>query len=240
MNSPSTPNDWPEKAVPQEFVKQLFDRMLSKWGKQYVDKWAVVEYDVLEKEWGKALYGLTTLELRRGVSKLNTFDRPPSQPEFLKACRPEVNPLSAYYEALEGARSRERGEVGTWSHPAIFWAAVRVSTFELKNSSYSQIRGRWEAALAAELAKNQWDEIPEPMMALPAPGKDRISREGAKKMLHELKSRTSAAPKGAQGDGKDWARRLLERERNGEQLLPIQREFARQALRTTFEEEDHG
>lgn len=227
MVSHSTP-DWPEKALPQEFIKGLFDRMLAKWGKQFVDRWAVIEYDVLEREWAKALYGLSDIELRRGVSKLNTFNFPPSQPEFLKACRPEVNPLTAYYEAVEGSRRREQGEAGTWSHPAIFWASVRVSAFELKNQTYSNIRARWEAALATELAKTHWDEIPAPMMALAGPGNDRRSREEAKNMMRQLKAVSAPPPK--TGDGKDWARKILQREKDGESLLPIQRQFAREAL----------
>jgi hypothetical protein len=76
------------------------------------------------------------------------------------------------------------------------------------------------------------------MVALPAPGKNGLSREGAAKMLQELKAKSNAPPKGAQGDGKDWARKILQREKNGEKILPIQREFARQALRT-FEGSDH-
>lgn len=215
----------------------LLDRMKGFWGKAFVDKWAMLKPGEMLDTWTKATKGLTEIEFRRGVAKLKEFERPPDLPAFLKACRPEVNPLTAYYEALEGARSREQGEMGTWSHPAIFWAAVRVSTYELKNQSYSQIRQRWETALAAELAKNQWDAIPAPMVALPAPGKNPLSREAASKMLQQLKEKSNAPPKAAQGDGKDWARKILQREKDGEQLLPIQREFARQALRKYEEEE---
>lgn len=211
--------------------------MATYWGKPFHDKWATLKDGEMLNIWSHALKGITELEFRRGVAKLVDFERPPSLPEFLKACRPEVNPLNAYYEALEGVRRREQGEVGTWSHPAIFWASVRVSAFELKTQSYSAVRQRWEVALAAELAKGQWDEIPAPMVALPAPGKDRLSREAAGKMLQQLKAKSNAPPKGEQRDGKDWARKILQREKDGEQLLPIQREFARQALRN-FEDQD--
>lgn len=222
----------------KEAVGWLLKRMATFWGKPFHDKWSMMKDGELLEIWSSSLKGLTELEFRRGVAKLVEFERPPSLPEFLKACRPEVNPLTAYYEAVEGVRSRDQGEAGTWSHPAIFWASVRVSAFELKSQSYSAIRQRWEAALAAELAKNRWDEIPAPMVALPAPGKNGLSREGAAKMLQELKAKSNAPPKGAQGDGKDWARKILQREKNGEKILPIQREFARQALRT-FEGSDH-
>jgi hypothetical protein len=220
-------------------VAWLLDRMKGFWGKAFADKWSMLKPGEMLDTWTKATKGLSEIEFRRGVAKLKEFERPPSLPEFLKACRPEVNPLTAYYEAMEGVRSREQGEAGTWSHPAIFWASVRVSAFELKTQSYSAIRQRWEVALAAELAKNRWDEIPAPMVALPAPGKTQLSREGATKMLQQLKAQSNAPPKTAKGDGKDWARKILQREKDGEQLLPIQREFARQALRT-FDEDENG
>ena len=228
MDSPST-GDWPKNALPKKVVEWLFDRMLSKWGKQFVDRWAIIDADKLLLDWAKALHGLTELEFRRGVAKLDTFDWPPSQPEFLKACRPEVNPLTAYYEAIEGSRSRERGEVGTWSHPAIFWASVRVSTFDLLSLSYSQMKGRWESALAVELEKGNWEPIPAPVLMLPS-AKKRLSREEAGRMLRELKAASGVKP--SEADPKGWAKKILQRRAEGDKSLGlIQVEFARQALR---------
>ncbi len=219
----------------REAVEWLLKRMKTFWGKAFTDKWAMLKDGEMLDSWTKALRGLTELEFKRGVAKLTTFERPPSLPEFLKACRPEVNPVTAYYEAIEGCRSREQGEVGTWSHPAIFWASVRVSGFELKNQTYSQIRGRWEAALAAELAKQQWDDIPAPMLALPAPG-NKLSKETATKMMQQIKERAGIKP--GQVDGKAWARKLEQRERGGEKLLPIQRQMWRDALKYEENESD--
>jgi hypothetical protein len=228
MDSSSTA-DWPKNALPKKVVEWLFDRMLSKWGKQFVDRWSYVDANKLLLDWAKALHGLTELEFRRGVAKLDTFDWPPSQPEFLKACRPEVNPLTAYYEAIEGARSRERGDVGTWSHPAIFWASVRVSTFDLLSLSYSQIKARWEACLAAELEKGNWEPIPAPVLMLPS-HKKRLTREEAGKMLQELRTASGVQP--TQIDPKGWAKKILQRHANGDKSLGlIQLDFAREALR---------
>ncbi len=235
MDSSSTTTDWPKGALPKKLIEWLFDQMLSKWGRSFVDKWSMVDAEQMKRDWAKALGSLSEIEFRRGVAKLNALDRPPSQPEFLKACRPEVNPVTAYYEALEGVRRRELGEAGTWTHPAIFWASVRVSAYELKSQTYSQIRQRWEAALSAELAKQQWDEIPAPMIALPAPGKDKLSKETAAKMMQEIKKNGF---KPNQGDGKDWARKLEQREKGGENLLPIQRQMWRDALKYEDNESD--
>jgi hypothetical protein len=227
MNQPST-FEWPKNALPKKVVEWLFARMLSKWGKQFVDRWAIIDPDVLLIDWAKALHGLTELEFRRGVAKLDTFDWPPSQPEFLKACRPEVNPLTAYYEAIDGARSRERGEVGTWSHPAIFWASVRVSTFDLLSLSYSQIKARWEACLAAELEKGHWEPIPAPALMLPS-YKKQLSREEAGRVLQELKTASGVQP--VQTDPKGWAKKILQRHAKGDRSIGlIQLDFARKAL----------
>lgn len=199
------------------------------WGKQYVDKWAMVDVDELLQLWGKALYGLSEIEFRRGTVKLKDFDRPPSLPEFMKACRPEVNPVKAYYEAIEGLRRRERGEVGVWSHPAIFWASVRVSAHDMMTDSYSFIRQRWEAALSSELEKGQWEEIPKPSLALPAPGNDPKSRQEAARVMKELRSKVNvpSAPR----DPLAWAKKILERHENGDPNLPlISVQFARKAL----------
>lgn len=185
--------------------------------------------------WTKATRGLSETEFRRGVASLTNFERPPSLPEFLKACRPDVNPLNAYYEAIEGLASRERGEMGTWSHPAIYWASVRVSAHDLKNLSYSQIRPRWEAALAAELAKGQWEAIEAPLIAI-GPPKGQTPKEKGMQMMQEIK--TMAASKNVSnvnavmGDGKDWARKIMKRAAEGDKSLKlIQIQFAREALR---------
>lgn len=215
----------------------LIRRMAAFWGKSFWDKWAHFKPGEMAEIWNKAISEITELEFRRGIARLKDFERPPSLPEFLKACRPDVDPLKAYYEALEGCRSREQGEVGTWSHPAIFWASVRVSAFELKTQSYSAIRQRWEAALAAELAKSQWEPIEAPKLALEGPKTDKFSRGAADKMLQQLKAKAGAPPNMA--DDKRWARKILQRQKDGDKtLLPIQIEFARRALRIESDEND--
>lgn len=239
MDSPSTSKEWPRNALPKNVIEWLFDKMLSKWGKQFVDRWAIIEAHKLQSDWGKALYGLTELEFRRGVAKLDSFDFPPSQPEFLKACRPEVNAATAYYEALDGVRSRDQGEVGTWSHPAIFWAVVRVSAHDLKNQTYSQIRSRWEMALNAEMGKGQWDAIPAPFLAIAAPKETRASKEKYEKILEDLKRKTEVVPK--KNDSTGWAKSILARQARGDKtLLPIQVQFARDALHINGEKDEES
>ena len=101
--------------------------------------------------------------------------------------------------------------------------------FDLGNQTYSQIKARWEAALFEQMDKGEWAEIPQPMTALPAPGKTKTTREEASQRLRELGAATIVKDHRG-GDMWGWARALLEREAAGEALLPIQSRFAREAL----------
>jgi hypothetical protein len=102
-------------------------------------------------------------------------------------------------------------------------------SFDLKEQTYSQIKGRWESALTEQMDKGEWPEIPQPMVALPAPGKTKTSREEAAQRLKKLGAMTVVKDFRG-GDARGWAKQLLEREAAGESLLPIQSRFAREAL----------
>lgn len=121
----------------------------------------------MKQVWDKAIEskGLTAEEVMRGVTVCMQTKFPPSLPEFLEASRPAVDALRAYYEALEGMKARASGKTGTWSHPAIFWAASRMG-HELRSQGYSAIKGQWERTLQVELDKGQWDPVPEPVQAI--------------------------------------------------------------------------
>jgi hypothetical protein len=202
--------------------------MLLSYGKKFTDQWGATSTDELVQHWAQELAGYLPLEIARGLKALESRDWPPTLPEFKKLCRAPLDSVKAYYEAVAGVQARATGEYGKWSHPAIYWAAMPLS-FELRESTYSQVKARWEAALTAQLDQGEWTEIPQPMVALPAPGKAKTSREEAAQRLRELGAAT-VVNDGAGRDAKRWARKLLEREAAGEALLPIQSRFAREAL----------
>jgi hypothetical protein len=202
--------------------------MLLDYGKKFSDQWGGADTDALIAHWSRELAGYSGAELKRGLDALSNRDWPPTLPEFKKLCRRPIDAATAYYEAVAGVQARASGEYGKWSHPAVYWAAMPLS-FDLKEQTYSQIKGRWEAALAEQMDKGEWPEIPQPMIALPAPGKTKTSREEASQRLRELGA-TTIVKDHRGGDMRDWAKRLLEREAAGEQLLPIQSRFAREAL----------
>ncbi|MDK6077922.1 replication protein P [Massilia varians] len=212
-------------------IDHLFNRLDGayphKWrsnfaNQQAIDNWAESWVEAFEEE------GITPEDVKVGLRECRRrFAWPPSCAEFIQACRPSVDPMRAYYEAVAGVQARFTGEHGTWSHPAIYWAAMPMAT-ELQQQTYSQVKARWETALEQQLAKGTWDEIPRPVLALSAPGKSTTGSEKAKAAIKQLVARVTHKP--ANHDHRGWAKSLLAREAAGEHLLPIQAQFAREAL----------
>lgn len=192
---------------------------------QAIDNWCESWAEAFEEE------GITPNDVKAGLKACRTrYDWPPSCAEFIKACKPSVDPTVAYYEAVNGMVARERGERGQWSHPSIFWAAIQVSAFDLKNQSYSQIKTRWEKALQEEMAKGEWVAIPEAMLALPEPGKSKSAKEHASKMVAEYKA--GGVIKGPNAEHRRWIDKVFARQKKKDDSLPsISVKFANEALK---------
>ena len=212
----------------QEFMVTIFDEFYLDYGKKFTDMWGGVDPEKFRMHWSRQLIGYTPRELKRGYAESKKLDWPPSLPQFKKLCRPDIDPLVAYYEAMEGCQQRAKGEIGTWSHPAIFWAAVPIA-YDLLNQSYSQMKARWEAAFKSEMEKGQWAEITKPVLAIAPPPKTKEANREAGKVLKQI---------GASGMLKVekehtlWYRKILERVKNGDKTVTmIQRTFAEQAAR---------
>lgn len=190
---------------------------------QAIDNWCESWAEAFEEE------GITPTDVKAGLKACRArYDWPPSCAEFIKACKPAVDPLVAYYEAVEGVQAREKGEMGKWSHPAIFWASVKVSAYDLKNQAYTTLKHRWEGALQEEMGKGEWAEIPQPMIALPAPGTSRTDKESAAKQLQAIGAMEVLKPK---TDHLRWARLIIERAKKPNHgLSSIQIQFAKDAL----------
>lgn len=221
----------PSQALGISLIDHLFNRLdgayPGKWRKDFpnqqaIDNWAESWVEAFEDE------GITPNDVKVGLRECRKrFAWPPSVAEFMQACRPQVDPLRAYYEAVAGVQARVQGEMGTWSHPAIYHAAMPMAA-ELREQAYSFVKGRWEAALAQQLAKGTWDEIPAPMLQLTAPGKSTTDSEKARAAIKQAIGQVLHKP--ANHDPKGWARKLLAREAAGERLTPIQISMAREAL----------
>lgn len=196
---------------------------------QAIDNWCESWAEAFEEE------GITPTDVKNGLKACRSkYDWPPSCAEFIKACKPSVDPLVAYYEAVAGVQAREKGEMGEWSHPAVFWASVKVSAFDLLNQAYSTIKQRWEKALQAELDKHEWEPIPAPMLALPSLGKSQTSREQADKMVKQLNAEGVIKKTETRTNHRAWISKVLERKKAGDSTLPgISVTFAKEAMRAS-------
>lgn len=223
----STSTDWPKGAIPRNWVESLFERMLMTYGSKFADQWRGVDPAGLKRHWAEKLGELTPEQMKHGVNRLDTLDWPPTLPQFVKLCKPSIDSTVAYYEAVAGVAARAKGEMGEWSSPAIFWAAMPLS-FDLGQQTYSQIKGRWEKALNDQIEKGEWPAIPQPMVALPEPGKAHLTKEEAAKRLDELGAKAVMKPK---TDHKLWAKKLLEQAKKRDHgLSALQIRFAKDAL----------
>jgi hypothetical protein len=205
------------------------------YGKKFTDQWGSLSPAEMKSHWVSEFFGYTPREIKRGLDAIDTKDWPPTLPEFKKMCRPPMDALKAYYEAVAGVQARAAGEYGKWSHPAVYWAATPLA-FDLAALSFSQIKGRWESALDEQMAAGSWDEIPQPMLALAAPGKAELSKESAAKMMRELEAHGVTKKAGDRIDHKRWAKTIMQRIANGDKSVSmIQGQFAREALEISEE-----
>lgn len=204
----------------ESWVEKLFEQMLHTYGKKFTDQWGGADADPLIAHWSRQLAGYTGPELARGLAALETRDWPPTLPEFKKMCRAPIDPVVAFYEAEAGMLARAAGRPGEWSHPAIFWAAHQLGQ-AIGEQPYGQLRVRWERALEDWLARPKWPPIPAVAVALPAPGRTQMEAAVAKERINELRAdgvlKTGPAP----GRGRDWARKLLERDAAGDRSMSI-------------------
>lgn len=177
---------------------------------QSIDNWSESWVEAFEEEFvkpGDVQVGLK--ECRR------RFAWPPSCAEFIQACKPFMDPVSAYHEAVDGLQARGKGEMGVWTHPAIFWATTGLSR-DLMEQTHGQVKDRWEAALKRQFARGAWEPIPAARHLIPAPEKSPMSKEHAEKFLREVGA-VGIVSGGAPGrDPKRWARRILERAEQGD------------------------
>lgn len=215
-----------ENAIPLGWIEKLFEEMLMIFGDKFKKQWAGIDPQKMKLFWAKKMYGLTNAEMKQGVDAMRKLKWPPTLNEFIELCKPSLDFTVAYYEAVNGMEARRKGEKGEWSHPAIFWAAAKM-THDLLNQSYSSIRPRWEKELFSQLEKNVWPEVPAVHEALPAPGRTETDREKAKRELEKI----NASGILKKQPGLAWARKILERMNRGEEVSSISIKWANEALK---------
>lgn len=173
---------------------------------------------------------LTTGQVRRGLAGCERLKFAPTWGEFLEFCLPALDPVTVYQEALAGLEARRRGEMGQWSHPAVYWAA-RAMRADLMGQTWGSVRERWAANLKRHLARGEWEEIRLPQKAIPAPGATITTREEAGAQLRMLNAagllrRFDQCPASL-----NWTEKILVRSAAGEQVAPYALSSAREVLR---------
>lgn len=171
--------------LPTSWIERLFDRLSGFYGSKFGDLWRGCDIDSVKRTWAEALAGYSPEEIKHGLEACLSRVFPPTLPEFLMLCRQPIDFEASFCEACEQLRQRENGN-DKWSHPAIYWAAVTVGHFDMRNATWGGIKARWTAVLQAELDKREWPEIPPRREALPAPGKSSVPQEEAQRRIAEI------------------------------------------------------
>ena len=164
---PRSPGDC--RPLPREWIERLFDKFKARYGTLFVDRFGGLPMEVVADEWASELAGYTGQELQRGLEGCRSLKFPPTLPEFMAMCRPPIDAHSAYSEAIRNLALREHGIDAEWSHPAVFWAAQEIGSFDMRSNSYPSIRTRWENVLGKHMRNRDTKPVPPAMKALPPP-----------------------------------------------------------------------
>jgi len=190
-----------------------------KWRKDFpsqqsIDNWAESWVEAFEDEF------VTPADVVEGLKECRRrFAWPPSVSEFIQACKPYMDPVMAYHEAVEGLQARGKGELGVWSHPAIFWATTGLSR-DLMEQTHGQVKDRWAAALKRQLGRGAWEPIPPARLQLPPPERGAKAKEHAEQFMRDIGAEgVGQAPDG--GDSRAWARRILARAERGDKWITL-------------------
>jgi hypothetical protein len=116
---------------------------------------------------------------------------PPNIQEFLECIDSSSDPQTAHAEAVEQMHRRETGD-DVWSHPAVYWAAVKIGAFDLNNLAWEQIKNRWTHALDEMRRRENLEPVPPRLVSLPAPGRLSVPDEVAKKRMHDIMQNLTA------------------------------------------------
>lgn len=232
LDAPELIEHAPGRALADDWIERLFAHMEALYGQQFHAQWRDIDPGRMRARWAAELGTLTREQLRRGVQGLTALTAAPNLPQFLRLCKPAIDPHAAYFEAVAGVVAREQGALGEWSDPCIYWAATTIGAFDLKTLPYAQLKRRWEAALAAEQAHPHDDPVPAPVLpdAVVDKCKPHRSPNATRKVVAELHASIAQSRTGAP-DHKRWARRIQSRIEDGdESVTELQAQVAKRAL----------
>lgn len=153
------------------------------YGARFADAWKGCNVAEVKAAWAEELGDYSPEEIATGVAALRTRDWPPTLPEFLKLCRPPIDPDAGFAEAAREYLKRfDKGD-DQWSRPEVFWAAQAIGYQDLRNLPYERLKGRWKAALE----KAGREPVPVKLVALPAAGEVRANPAHVKAVMDGLR-----------------------------------------------------
>lgn len=199
--------------LPMKVVERIFDWMIKRYGALFIDmmSWSEeTDYKDVKQAWAEDLAGFTQEELMRGLANCKRYcEMPPTLPKFMRLCRPPVEYEPMFYEAVRCMARRGTG-LEKWPSKAVYWAAVKIGAFDLKNGSWATLQKRWVSALDEMLGNPELPEIPDRTDYLLPPVQRTIIREcGLKAYVESLQEA---------GSSKAWAEGVFQRYASGESL----------------------
>lgn len=175
--------------LPRAWVARVFERLNAQLGTKMADLYGGSTPELLQAEWAMGLAGYHEREIMRGLSKTAERVFAPTLGEFLQLCRPALNAEWAFFEAGDCLRQRDAGEVGDWSHPAVYRAACLMSP-EVRSGDWKVNRTRWTYTLEREFSRGWGDEVPAPVKQLGhEPAKRRAPTDAERAALDALRSK---------------------------------------------------
>lgn len=191
---------------------------------QAIENWKESWVEAFEDE------GVTPAMVKAGLKVCRSrYTSPPSCAQFIQACKPSIDYTVAYYEAIAGLQERGKGEMGQWSHRAVYWAAALLKQ-DLGMQTHAAIKSRWEAALKAQFERTEWPEIPQPRLELAAPGDGKLSKEEAKRMVKQLGADGIIKNVNDAGGHLRWATKIIDRVAAGSCVPSASIKAAQEAL----------
>jgi hypothetical protein len=98
--------------LPQPWIERIFTRLSAFYGSKFADLWGNSDLANVKAVWSEELSAYSGDEIAAALAQCKTRDWPPTLPEFLKLCRPPIDPVMAYHEAIDGLAARRERKKG--------------------------------------------------------------------------------------------------------------------------------
>lgn len=180
--SDQSDSEKPKAALSADPIEVLFKTFARRWSHRWEKTFTDPKARALWKRDLQAL-GVTDWLMGVGLHKSASLEWPPSPAEFAALCHPTAEDLGL----PDIDTAYRRACVSSWTHPAIYEAAKRVGTFEIRSMPESKSRPLFERAykaVCAEVLAGAVFEVPKrtALQHKPAPARREVAMEHLAKM----------------------------------------------------------